>query len=250
VAVEFSGIETSQVYPRVLPDLFKGSQLVMVGRFRGDGPVSVTLTGKTGREGRRFVLERRALAGSDGASFLPRLWATRRIGYLLEEVRLQGRNAELEDEIRRLGLKYGIVTPFTSFLVTEKERMTIDAAAPAAQEAIASGQVMGVGAVKAAKATQAFKLEDRAAQVASERIIYKDDKTFYLRDGVWTDSEYKDGAPTSDIEFGSEEFYRLIADKPGLAKYLSVSDKLIVVFAGVNYRIVEDRSPSPHPPAS
>jgi Ca-activated chloride channel family protein len=239
LAVEFSGIETSQVYPRVLPDLFRGSQIVLVGRYNGDGPVSVTLTGRTGRDEKRFVLERRTLSGSDRASFLPRLWATRRIGYLLEEVRLQGRNAELEDEIRRLGLKYGIVTPFTSFLVTEKERMTIDAAAPAAQEAIASGQVMGVGAVKAAKATQAFKLEDRAAEVASERIIYKDDKTFYLKDGVWTDSEYKDGAPTSDIKFGSDEFYRLIAAKPGLAKYLSVSDKLIVVFAGVSYRILD-----------
>jgi len=116
--------------------------------------------------------------------------------------------------------------------------MATDAAAPAAQEAIASGQVMGVGAVKAAKATQAFKLEDRAAEVASERIIYKDDKTFYLKDGVWTDSEYKDGAPVTEIKFNSDEFYRLIADKPGLANYLSVSDKLVVVFAGVAYRIV------------
>ncbi|MCK7511877.1 MAG: hypothetical protein MZV70_52750 [Desulfobacterales bacterium] len=69
--------------------------------------------------------------------------------------------------------------------------------------------MMGVGAVKAAKATQAFKLEDRAAEVASERIIYKDDKTFYLKDGVWTDSEYKDGAPVTEVKFNSDEFYRL-----------------------------------------
>ena len=239
LAVEFSGIETSQVYPRVLPDLFRGSQIVLVGRYNGDGPVSVALTGRTGRDEKRFVLERRTLSGSDRASFLPRLWATRRIGYLLEEVRLQGRNAELEDEIRRLGLKYGIVTPFTSFLVTEKERMTIDAAAPAAQEAIASGQVMGVGAVKAAKATQAFKLEDRAAQVASERIIYKDDKTFYLKDGVWTDSEYTEGARLTEITFDSDEFYKLVAAKPGLAKYLSVARDLIVVYDGIGYRIKE-----------
>ena len=37
----------------------------------------------------------------------------------------------------------------------------------------------------------------------------------------------------TEIKFNSDEFYRLIADKPGLAKYLSVSDKLVVVFAGV-----------------
>ena len=239
LAVEFKGIETSQVYPRVLPDLFKGSQLVLVGKYSGDGPVSVVMTGKAGREGKRFVLESRPLTGSDKFSFLPRLWATRRIGYLLEEIRLQGQNKELVDEIRRLGLKYGIVTPYTSFLVTEKERMTIDAAAPAAQEAISTGQVMGVGAVKAAKATQAFKLEDRAIEAVSERILYKDDKTFYLKDGVWTDSEYRDGAPTTEIKFNSDAFYRLITDKPAIAKYLSAGRSLIVVFGSVTYRIVE-----------
>ena len=239
LAVTFTGVETSQVYPHVLPDLFKGSQLVLVGRYKGEGPVSVTLTGKTGKADKRFVLERKALTGSDRASFLPRLWATRRIGYLLEEVRLRGRNSELENEIRRLGLKYGIVTPYTSFLVTEKEALRLDAAAPAAQEAISRGKVSGVGAVKAAKVTQRLKQEDRAAMAVSERIFYKDDKTFYLKDGVWTDSEYKDGAPVTEVKFNSNQFYRLIAEKPGLAKYLSIAKKLVVVFEGVSYRISE-----------
>jgi Ca-activated chloride channel family protein len=239
VAVDFEGIETSRVYPRVLPDLFKGSQLVLVGRYRGKGPVRAVLTGKSGREEKRFVLESRALAAGDRSSFLPRLWATRRIGYLLEEIRLQGSNEELVDEIRRLGLKYGIVTPYTSFLVTEKEQLALDAAAPAAREALAAGRVMGAGAVKAAKATQAFKLEDRAAQVVSERILYKDDKTFYLKDGAWTDSEYNEGAPATEVKFNSDAYYRLISDKPGLAKYLSAGTRLVVVFEGVAYRIVE-----------
>jgi len=239
IAVDFKGIETSQVYPRVLPDLFKGSQLVLVGKYLGAGPVSVVLTGKAGREAKRFVLESRPLTGSDRFGFLPRLWATRRIGYLLEEIRLQGQNKEFADEIRRLGLKYGIVTPYTSFLVTEREQMTIDAAAPAAREAVLGGVVGGVGAVKAAKVTQAYKLEDRAAQVASERILYKDAKTFYLKDGVWIDSEYREGTPTTEIKFNSDEFYRLISEKPAIAKYLSAARNMIVVFGGANYRIVE-----------
>jgi Ca-activated chloride channel family protein len=239
LTVTFKGIETSQLYPRSLPDLFKGSQLVLVGRYRGDGPVSVVLTGKNGREEKRFVLEARALIAGDPFNFLPRLWATRRIGYLIEEIRLQGSNQELVDEIRRLGLKYGIVTPYTSFLVTEKEAQVLDAAAPAAREAILGGVVGGVGAVRAAKATQTFKLEDRAAQVASERILYKDDKTFYLRDGIWTDSEYRDGAPVTEVKFNSDAFYKMIAEKPGIAKYLSAGNKLILVFEGVSYRIVE-----------
>ncbi len=238
LAIDMRGIETDQVYPRALPDLFRGSQLVLVGRYRGRGPVTATLTGKIGRETKRFVLESRPLDGSDRTSFLVRLWATRRIGYLLEEIRLRGSNEELVDEIRRLGLKYGIVTPYTSYLVTEREALALDAAAPAAREAVLGGVVGGVGAVRAAKATQALKLEDLAAQVVSERILYKDDKTFYLKDGVWTDSAYEDGAPVREIEFISEEFYKLLSEKPGLAKYLSVARDLVVVFEGTAYRII------------
>jgi Ca-activated chloride channel family protein len=239
LAVTFEGIETNQLYPRVLPDLFKGSQLVLVGRYKGGGPVGAVLTGKSGGEEKRFVLESRDLAAGEQFNFLPRLWATRRIGYLLEEIRLRGSTNELVEEVRRLGLKYGIVTPYTSFLVTEREAMALDAAAPAAREALAAGRVFGVGAVRAAKATQTFKLEDRAAQVASERILYKDDKTFYLKGGVWTDSEYEDGAPATEVKFNSDAYYQLIASKPGLAKYLSAGRMLVVVFEGVNYRIVE-----------
>ncbi|TFG57808.1 MAG: VWA domain-containing protein [Candidatus Aminicenantes bacterium] len=239
LTVTFRGIETNQVYPRSLPDLFKGSQLVLVGKYKGRGPVSVVLTGRSGREEKRFVLEGKALAAGETFNFLPRLWATRRIGYLIEEIRLQGSNQELADEIRRLGLKYGIVTPYTSFLVTEREAQAFDAAAPAAREAILGGVVGGVGAVRAAKATQTFKLEDRAAQVSSELILYKDDKTFYLKDGVWTDSEFKEGAPATEVKFNSDAFYTLIAEKPGIAKYLSAGSKLVVVYKGVNYRIVE-----------
>jgi len=232
-------IEISHFYPRALPDLFKGSQLVLVGRYRGRGPLKAVLTGRSGRQEKRFVLENVRTETGERYDFLPRLWATRRIGYLLEEIRLRGSNPELVEEIRRLGLKYGIVTPYTSFLVTEREQMTLDAAAPAAQEAIATGQVMGVGAVRAAKATQVFKHEDRASQVVSERILYKDVKTFYLKDGVWTDSEYKEGSPVKEIAFDSDELYRLIAAKPGLAKYLSVGKSVIVVHEGIAYRIVD-----------
>jgi Ca-activated chloride channel family protein len=240
LTVEFRGIATDQVYPRTLPDLFKGSQLALVGRYRGRGPVTVVLEGRSGREVKRFVLESRPLETGGRFNFLARLWATRRIGYLLEEIRLHGSSEELVGEVRRLGLKYGIVTPYTSFLVTEREAERLDAAAPEAREAVLGGVVGGVGAVKAARATQAFKLEDRAVQVLSERILYKDDKTFYLKDGVWTDSEYRADAPIMKVVFNSVDFYRLLGDKPGLSRYLSVARDLIVVFEGVNYRIVED----------
>jgi len=233
------GIEVKDSYPRNLPDLFKGSQLVLLGKFKGKGSVSVIFSGKVGKKEKKFVLKDQSLVSDESFSFLPRLWATRRVGYLLEEIRLQGERDELVEEVKKLGLKYGIVTPYTSFLVTEKERHRIAAAAPEAAEALKARKVTGAGAVKMAKATQVFKAQDRAAQVVSQQIRYKEDKTFYLKDGNWVDSFYEEGSPVKEILFNSKEFFRLISEKPGIAKYLSVAKNLIIHYEGVNYKISE-----------
>ncbi|MBM3285073.1 MAG: VWA domain-containing protein, partial [Candidatus Aminicenantes bacterium] len=180
-----SGIEVYHSYPRTLPDLFRGGQLILLGKCRGNGPVSIVLKGKVGRQEKVFRLENQKFLQDEELHFLPRLWAARRIGYLLDEIRLKGEAKELVEEVRNLGLKYGIVTPYTSFLVTEKERLSIAAAAPDAQEALAGRQVTGAGAVKLARSTQAFKEVDQAPQVVSRKIRYKEDKTFYFKDGFW-----------------------------------------------------------------
>ena len=55
--------------------------------------------------------------------FVARLWATRRVGQLLEEIRLKGENEELKDEIVALAKEFGLVTPYTSYLVQEVTRL-------------------------------------------------------------------------------------------------------------------------------
>lgn len=240
ITVKFSGIDTKDVYPRVLPDLFKGSQLLMIGKYRGKGPVSVELTGKVEKNTKQFELKNYRLTKDDSTIFLPRLWATRRIGFLLEEIRLYSAQEELIEEVKRLGIKYGIVTPYTSFLVTEKEQHLMDAAAPEAQEALAARKTTGSGAFRIAKATQAFKAQEQAVHVESQMIRYKSDKTFYLRDEVWVDSVYIEGKPVKEIVFGSEEFFRLLTEKPEISKYLSVADNILIVFEGNNYRIISE----------
>src|SRR5262249_1176057 len=45
----------------------------------------------------------------------------RRVGYLLDEIRLHGENSELRDEVTELARKYGIVTPYTAYLIIEDE---------------------------------------------------------------------------------------------------------------------------------
>jgi Ca-activated chloride channel family protein len=213
--------------------------LGVAGRYRQPGPATLTLRGTVNGQAQTYTYRDLRFIDRGGDDFIPRLWAQRKIGYLLAQIRINGANNELVKEVVDLSTRYGIVTPYTSFLVTERERLTIDAAAPAAQDAIAARQVTGAGAVKAAKVTQSLKEEIQVPGAVSERILYKDDKTFYLKDGVWTDSDYRAGSPATEITFNSEAYFRLMAEKPGIAKYFSVSNKLIVVFEGVTYRIVE-----------
>ncbi len=235
--IKFTGIQVRDVYPQVLPDLFKGSQLALIGRYEGSDPVTVILSGKVGKVKKSFALENRKLVKNSGYNFLPRLWAARRIGFLLEEIRLNGEKKELVDEIKKLGLKYGIVTPYTSFLVTEKERLTLDVAAPEVAQALAAREVTGKGAFTMAKVSHKFKAEERAVLIESEKIRYKGQKTFYLKQGYWIDSAYIEGEAVVDIPFGSDQYFSLVVQNPGIAAYLSVAPKIIVTFEGIHYKI-------------
>jgi Ca-activated chloride channel family protein len=119
VSVNYDGARVRETYPQRVPDLFRGGQVTILGRYDGTGGGTVTLAGRIGKEERSFTYdvgwgERR------GPAFLPALWARRKVGYLLDQIRLHGENAELVDEVRRLGKRYGIVTPYTSYLIVEE----------------------------------------------------------------------------------------------------------------------------------
>ena len=120
--LKFSGdVRVTRCYPNPLPDLFKGSQLVMAGRYSGNGDTLVTLEGTVNGKTRKLTYETRFPETASDNEFIPRLWATRRVGYLLDEIRLHGENSELRDEITQLARKYGIVTPYTAYLIVEDE---------------------------------------------------------------------------------------------------------------------------------
>ena len=116
-------VKSDLTYPRQLPDLFKGGQLVLLGRYRNEADlrnVTARLTGRTGPAERSFAYQNLAFPlRNETNDFLPRLWATRRVGWLMEQVRSNGATKELRDEIVELGTRYGIVTPYTSYLALE-----------------------------------------------------------------------------------------------------------------------------------
>jgi Ca-activated chloride channel family protein len=126
IRVAFEGTDISRTYPKDLPDLFEGGQIVWVGRYRDSGKVRVKLDGKVGGETQTLETTGELAEPGRGSSyaFVERLWAVRRVGSILDEVDLHGSNRELIDELVDLSKKYGILTPYTSFLADENQVQT------------------------------------------------------------------------------------------------------------------------------
>jgi Ca-activated chloride channel family protein len=140
--LSFPGVRVTDVYPKRLPDLFKGSQLVVVGRYAECGSKALELTGKVGNETKKIAHDIVLAEKEEQNSFLPRLWAIRKIGYLLDEIRLRGENDELKAEVVRLAKLHGVVTPYTSFLVLEDETaLRRDGVAQSGSETFRAGVV-------------------------------------------------------------------------------------------------------------
>jgi len=261
--LDLAGLETDLVYPRSLPDLFKGTQLTLIGRYRN--PIDMdylrlSLTGTSSGKARTIYFNNlRFPLREEKNDFLPRLWATRRVGWLMEQVRTNGENKELRDEIVDLGTRYGIVTPYTSYLALEpgaqpreftggSSNSTVDGAdnnrayksMPSPAKAPDARAVTGMAGVQQSKRA---RVQSEAIQVAKDEasavVKRAGGKTFYLRDGVWTDSEFKSDStlPVTTVTFGSDEYFALLKQKPVLSQFFALGERLVVVVDGRIYRV-------------
>lgn len=129
-----SGISLREIYPTTMPDLFGGEDLVVFGRYRaGDsrigrgGPSArgsstnavITITGQRAGKPERYSTRISVSGDDDGNDYMPRLWAARKLGELTRRVHLDGRNPELIAEIKSTALRYGLLSEYTSYFVTE-----------------------------------------------------------------------------------------------------------------------------------
>ena len=121
IKLDYDGVIVEQTYPQTLPDLFAGTQLVVTGRYREGGPAAITLSGEVNGRSQEFTYADNLFRSDGGDDFIPRLWATRAIGHLLREIRLHGEKDELVQSVVNLSIRYGIITPYTSYLIEEDD---------------------------------------------------------------------------------------------------------------------------------
>jgi Ca-activated chloride channel family protein len=254
--LSIGGVSTYDLYPYPLPDLFAGSQVILLGRYRDGGKTDISLTGQVNGEKQTFIFpeqifEDQSPANSFQAS-IPRLWATRKVGYLLNEIRLQGANQEIIDQIVRLSIRYGIVTPYTSYLVTdevplgaaEQQRLAdetygkmIANPTPAPSGQLAVQSAANAGALQGA--ASAPELEGKAS--ATVRIIGS--RTFVLSDGRWIDTAFDpDTTQTTQIVFLSPEYFTLVAAHPELADAFALGEQVVALSNGVAYEVIPGKT--------
>ncbi len=125
IRLELAGVDINRTYPREVPDLFEGGQIVLAGRYRQSGKTTIRVGGKVGGERRSLEFPTELASAYQGSSydFVERLWVVRRLGDLIDQIDLHGQNKELVDELVALSTKYGILTPYTSFLADERVQL-------------------------------------------------------------------------------------------------------------------------------
>lgn len=114
-------VRLSKMTPPQLPDIFKGEQLLLLGQYSGSGRAEISLTGRVNGRSENWLFRVQFPEEAVAYDFIPRIWASRRIGFLLDQIRLHGENDELKEEVTILARQYGIVTPYTAYLIIEDE---------------------------------------------------------------------------------------------------------------------------------
>jgi len=223
-AVRINGVSVYDTYPNRLPDIFRGSQLLYVGRYEGGGEATISLTGDVSGSTVSFTADRTFPDVDLADEFLPRLWAGRKIAYLLDQIRLYGEDEELIDTVIELSKRYGIITPYTSFLV-EEGGLTADEMAYRLGQSAAAAPSSGKQAVTGAASIQALA-EDEVAPSEDEAVRVVGDRTFFLRDDVWTESTYSDEETIQVLAY-SEAYFDILVLRPDLSPILALGNRVI-----------------------
>ena len=291
--VTFPGsVRVSRLYPSPVPDVFKGDQIVLAGRYSGQGDGAIQIEGLVNGEKRKFAFDVKFQEKSEDHEFIPRLWATRRVGYLLDEIRLRGESGELKDEVVQLARQYNIVTPYTAYLIVEdegrrgvaasrrfygerandakaefadsyfrlREEKNGDAAvggarslsvlkradAPA-QATVAAGAeaTRGNPAITAPLALPSSRLAsqptDARKQSLSESSRFVAGKTFFFNQEKWVDSDLQKlrDSKVVRIQFGTQDYFDLLAKNPSIVKWLAMGPNVQFVLNGTAYEVYE-----------
>lgn len=252
-----SPVEMRELSPGNLPDLFYGEEMVVFGRYHGTGRGRLVIEGERNGRRERFTAEADFPGVSSANDFIPRLWASRRIGDLSRQIRIEGSSEGLIREVRDLGLRYGILTEYTSYLVQEPttvasriedRRRDLSAngagfsaqpqmmapSAPVAQtgkvafdRAKESGRMSQATTLSEADDAAADKFEALRGSEGSELKRFGG-RVFRRGGGVWTDVNHADSLRILTVAPFSPAYFAVVRAIPELTSSLQMDEPVLV----------------------
>jgi Ca-activated chloride channel family protein len=260
VRVEADGITLSSVTPTMIPDLFAGQSIVLLGRYQGSGHATIRVSGRTAHGPASWTHESDFPARSTDNSFIPRLWATQRIGWLTAERRAHGASPEVDAEIKDLGERYGIPTELTSYLVREPVMVGVaipmppptsgmprrgdatPAAAPSREarfeEAKQATAMRASSSLAAAdSATDAYA----AASPQAPAVRRIGNRVFERQsDSSWMDRNYKPAMRRIRIQAYSAAYFEVLTTLPELRDAFALGDHVVVAGRALAIEVTTD----------
>jgi len=237
----------AELMPSQLPDLFEGDQLVLLGKYTADAPLRFRLEGDFHGKRRTFQFKFMLDKATTKNSFVPRLWASRKIGMLIDEIRQAGaesgsvvsviaanarndpRLKELVDEIVRLSVEFGILTEYTAFLAQEgtdldernailrdANRNLVERAQNVRQGKAAVNQAFNDNFQQAQfrENRRNYFFDQNMNRVQVTRVQQINDRAFFQRAGRWIDGQAINSTagtqPDRTVVVGTPEFSQLL----------------------------------------
>jgi len=257
IQLAFGDLQTSAVYPKKLPALFRGSEIMVFGRYRNGGKHTFTVSGQLAGKALSYSCDANLPETSSpevGTEFIAPIWAARTIGFLLQEIRLRGRNDELIAEVVRLSRRYGIVTEYTEFIAASgkaAEKMSDKELVGEVKSRMESANNIQSGGWAVSQACNDRDMQTRVnasmdantyvdrrgSVVKAETIRQVGGQVFYLRDGQWVDAAAPGKRKVRNIALNSADYQNLVrsnrdfarAQQLGWAVAMNVGDERIVV---------------------
>jgi Ca-activated chloride channel family protein len=266
-------VRLSEVYPLELPDLFAGEELIVFGRYAAlddDRAGAIRLTGRRVGRTERFTTDVRFPAHELGSDFIPRLWASRKLGHLARQIRIEGQSANLVREIRETALRYGLLSEYTSYLVQEPEAVAANQrrigfdrwgnpVPVSLDEIVVTGA--GRGTQSAASPTVGRKAVETAERQREQREITRADdldrleqnfanvpadqrlvagRRFRSAGNEWIDMTHADTARVVDVELYSATYFALIRAMPEVEQWLAELEQVIIAGENTSIRFVPE----------
>lgn len=246
-----AGLQFSETYPKRLPDLFRGSTLTLLGKYNGTKDFDVRLTAQLNGRTQTYTYHLKAVPKPDN-DYIPGLWATRKVAYLYDQIRLNGEDKELRDELIATAKKYGIITPYTSLLIIDENDLSgifpgppggtpPPPPPPVMPQPYKLKQRSDISQAQAASmAIQAHRRADALpAHAPRPSVQFVRGRAFYLIKDTWVDAYLQNDDTDRPVRKFKRDsgLYRKLLQNANTRAYLLLGPKVRFLHEGVVYEL-------------